>query len=71
MYFKKELINPSELKTEGFEQQAEILSKVISKSKNYFEVPVNYNGRTIAEGKKIKFYHIFYVIKEIIKGRFI
>ena len=69
--FKKELINPSELKTEGFEQQAEILSKVISKSKNYFEVPVNYNGRTIAEGKKIKFYHIFYVIKEIIKGRFI
>ncbi|SVE01991.1 uncharacterized protein METZ01_LOCUS454845, partial [marine metagenome] len=37
--FKKELINPSELKTEGFEQQAEILSKVISKSKNYFEVP--------------------------------
>ena len=45
--FKKELINPSELKTEGFEQQAEILSKVISKSKNYFEVPVNYNGNKL------------------------
>ena len=67
--FKKELINPSELKTEGFEQQAEILSKVISKSNNYFEVPVNYNGRTIAEGKKIKFYHIFGVIFQIIIGR--
>ena len=69
--FKKELINPSELKTEGFEQQAEILSKVISKSKNYFEVPVNYNGRTIAEGKKIKFYHIFSVIFRIVRERFI
>ena len=67
--FKKELINPSELKTEGFEQQAEILSKVISKSKNYFEVPVNYNGRTIAEGKKIKFYHIFGVIFQIFIGK--
>ena len=59
-----------ELKTNGFEQQAEILSKIVSRSKNYYEVPVNYNGRTIAEGKKIRFYHIFYVIKEIVLGRF-
>ena len=35
------------------------------------EVPIKYFPRTFAEGKKIRFYHIFYVIKEIIKGRFI
>ena len=68
--FRRNLIKSSELQTNGFEQHAEILTKVISKSKNYFEVPINYNGRTIAEGKKIRFYHIFSVIKEIIKGRF-
>ena len=68
--YRANLIKGEELKTNGFEQQAEILSKIVSRSKNYYEVPVNYNGRTIAEGKKIRFYHIFYVIKEIVLGRF-
>ncbi len=68
--FRTNLIKGEQLKTNGFEQQAEILSKIVSRSKNYYEVPVNYNGRTIAEGKKIRFYHIFYVIKEIILGKF-
>jgi len=69
--FKRELIQPENLKTLGFEQQAEILGKCISKSNSFYEVPVNYNGRTILEGKKIRFYHIFSVIKEIIKNRII
>jgi len=69
--FKKNLIKASDLKTNGFEQQAEILSKIISNSKNYYEVPINYNGRSISEGKKIRWYHIFSVIKEIIRGKFI
>ena len=69
--FKKDLIISSELKTTGFEQHAEILTKIISNSKNHFEVPINYNGRSISEGKKIRWYHIFSVIKEIIRGKFI
>ena len=36
-----------------------------------YEVPVNYSGRSVLEGKKIKFYHVFSVIKEIIKNRII
>ena len=68
--FKKILIDPNKLQTKGFEQQAEILSKCIKKSKIFFEVPINYNGRTQIEGKKIRFYHIFSVIKEIIKNKF-
>tara|TARA_B100000989_G_scaffold297773_1_gene284640 strand:- start:909 stop:1601 length:693 start_codon:yes stop_codon:yes gene_type:complete len=68
--FKKNLIISSELKTIGFEQHAEILTKIVSNSKNYYEVPINYNGRSISEGKKIRWYHIFSVIKEIIKGKF-
>ena len=69
--FKKDLLNPSELKTNGFEQQAEILSKIIKKSKKNYEIPIDYNGRTSEEGKKIKWYHIFSVVYQIIKNKFI
>lgn len=64
--FKKKLIENETIKTNGFEQQAEILSKVVKKGKKYYEVPINYNGRSQLEGKKIKFYHIFAVIYQIL-----
>ena len=67
--FKKELLNINSLKTFGFEQHAEILCKVVKKGKKFYEVPINYNGRDYEEGKKIKFYHIFGVIFQIIIGR--
>ena len=68
--FKKELLNINSLKTVGFEQHAEILYKVIMQGKKFYEVPINYNGRSHDEGKKIKFYHIFAVIFQILIGRF-
>tara|TARA_B100000900_G_scaffold389016_1_gene381546 strand:- start:387 stop:1088 length:702 start_codon:yes stop_codon:yes gene_type:complete len=68
--FKKELLNHNNLKTNGFEQHAEILCKVVRNGKTFYEVPINYNGRTHEEGKKIKFYHIFAVIFQIIIGKF-
>ena len=55
------------LKSNGFEQHAEILCKLVKNGKKFFEVPVNYNGRTINEGKKIRFYHIFSIIYQMIK----
>ena len=69
--FKKELLNHKKLKTNGFEQHAEILCKVVRNGKIFYEVPINYNGRTHDEGKKIKFYHIFSVIYQILIGKFI
>ncbi len=67
--FKKDLLNINSLKTVGFEQHAEILCKVVKKGKKFYEVPINYNGRNHEEGKKIKFYHIFGVIFQILIGR--
>ena len=67
--FKKDLIDPNKLKTSGFEQQAEILSKVIKSGKKFYEVPINYNGRTFEEGKKIKFKDFFKVIYQILISR--
>ena len=69
--FKKDLLNARELRTEGFEQHAEILCKVMSKGDKFYEVPINYNGRNYSEGKKIKLYHFFLVLFQIIRGRII
>ena len=68
--FKKELVDANSLQTEGFEQHAEILCKVIKKGQKFYEVPISYNGRNASEGKKIKAYHFFLVLYEIVKRRF-
>ena len=68
--FKRELLEPSQLKTDGFDQHAEILSKTVKKGERFYEVPISYNGRSHAEGKKIKFYHFFSVILRIFIERF-
>ena len=68
--FKRELLEPSQLKTNGFDQHAEILSKAVKKGDRFYEVPISYNGRSHAEGKKIKFYHFFSVILRIFIERF-
>ena len=67
--FKKNLLNNETLKTDGFEQHAEILCRVVKNGKKFYEVPINYNGRSHNDGKKIKFYHIFSVIYQILVGR--
>jgi len=69
--FRKNLLNINSLQTSGFEQHAEILCKIVKRGKKFFEVPINYNGRNHEEGKKIKFYHIFGVIYQIIIRRII
>ena len=68
--FRKELIDTEKLKIDGFAQHAEILTHVIKKGSKFYEVPINYDGRSFSEGKKIKFYHIFPVILQIIFGKF-
>ena len=67
--FKKDLVNTKKLKCFGFGQQAELLCQIIKKAKNNYEIPINYNGRSIEEGKKIRWYHFFSVIFQITKGR--
>ena len=67
--FKKQLLDCQNLQTNGFEQHAEILCKVIKKGKIFFEVPTNHNARTKDEGKKIRFYHIFPLLFRIFVER--
>jgi len=65
--FKKEYIDYDELVTSGWEQQAELLTKVARKASNIYEVPISYHGRTYGEGKKIRAHHAILVIYALIR----
>ena len=73
LLYRRDLVDPTDLRTDGWEQQAEILSiavgKAVLRSGGMYEVPVSYYGRTYAEGKKIKAYHAAAVIWTIMVGR--
>ena len=67
--FKKEKINRNLLKSNGWGQQAEILTFLVSGSKKIYELSVNYNARTYIEGKKIRYYNFFEVVYWILISR--
>ena len=46
VFFKRNRVDADKLSKTGWEQQAEILSEVISKSSSFYEVSVNYDGKT-------------------------
>lgn len=69
--YRRSLVDPAGLRTRGWEQHAEILSKAVAASKVYYEVPISYHGRTYDEGKKIKAHHVFAVFATIIRERFV
>ncbi len=70
LMFRRRLVVPGELRSDGWDQQAEILSLAVGRSRVYYEVPVSYHGRTYDEGKKIKAYHALGVITMILAARF-
>jgi glycosyltransferase involved in cell wall biosynthesis len=65
--FKRNLVDPEELRESGWAQQAEILGLAIKRGSTFYEVPISYFGRTHAEGKKIRAYHTLNVILTIIR----
>lgn len=68
--FKSEVFNEIILEENGFNFCPEITTKVSNLGIKIFEVPINYNGRTHKEGKKIKLIDGFEAILTIIKYKF-
>jgi glycosyltransferase involved in cell wall biosynthesis len=69
LLYRRDLLNPDELISMGWEQHAEILCRVVPRSKIIYEVPVSYQGRGYGEGKKIMARHAIPVILTIIRRR--
>ena len=68
--FKSEVFNEIILEEKGFNFCPEITTKVSNLGIKIFEVPIDYNGRTHQEGKKIKFIDGIEAIITIIKYKF-
>ena len=69
LIFRRSNITPNKLRTDGWEQQAEILSKIVKNSSKIYDIPIAYYGRTYEEGKKIKPKDVFKIISTIIGER--
>ena len=65
--FDAEIFKKIELKEKGFSFCPEINTKIANIGEKIYEVPINYNGRTYEEGKKIKFIHGIEAILTILK----
>lgn len=70
LLYRRTLVAPVELKTTGWEQQAEILSLAMRQARAIYEVPISYYGRTYAEGKKIRAGHVVAIFITIALARF-
>ncbi len=71
LMYRRNLLDPNDLTTTGWEQHAEILSRTVTKTQDIYEVPVSYHGRSYKEGKKIKAHHIIAVFWTIFIRRLI
>lgn len=69
LLFRRDLINPDALRTNGFEQQAEIICHCLKRAKSVYEVPISYHGRTLEEGKKIRARHAIACFRTILRER--
>ncbi|MGC4094733.1 MAG: glycosyltransferase family 2 protein [Polyangiaceae bacterium] len=69
LMYRRALLQPEELISNGWEQHAEILCRVVTRAKSCYEVPISYAGRTYAEGKKIGAHHAASVIGMMLRRR--
>lgn len=70
LLYRRDLVKPEELLSRGWEQHAEILCRATRRAKILYEVPINYQGRSYEEGKKIRVYDAFGVLLMIFRRRF-
>lgn len=62
LMYKRDLVEPDELVSFGWEQHAEILCRAVRRAKVMYEIPISYHGRSYDEGKKIRARHVIPVL---------
>jgi glycosyltransferase involved in cell wall biosynthesis len=69
--FKREAIEGIPLQSRRFEFEPEITAKLLKRKTRIFEVPITFNPREYAEGKKIGLTDAFEAVWALIKYRFV
>jgi glycosyltransferase involved in cell wall biosynthesis len=68
--FTRDVVKKLNLRSNGFEIEAEITTRIIKNGEKIYEVPIDYVPRTHLEGKKLHWRIGFKVLMSIIKFRF-
>lgn len=69
--FRREMVSNLNLRSQGFDIDVEILTKVIKKGLRILEIPISYLPRNYSEGKKIRIKDGVRSLISIVKYRFI
>jgi glycosyltransferase involved in cell wall biosynthesis len=67
---RTDILRSMNLKSKTFDIEPEITAKLFKRRYKVFEVPISYNGRSYAEGKKIQLKDAFIALWAIVKFRF-
>jgi len=67
--FRTDILQSIPIRSSGFGFEPEITAKVARKRCRVFEVPISYESRTYADGKKIGFRDALYAVAMILKYR--
>lgn len=68
--FRAEEVRNMKIRSRRFDFEPEVTAKVLKKGIRIYEVPISYNGREWAEGKKIKWYDAPIALWTLVRYRF-
>lgn len=68
--FRRELLDSITFTGEGFAFESELTCRALRRGLRVQELPIDFTPRSFAEGKKIRWHHIFGILKTIIGVRF-
>ncbi len=69
--FRREVLKNIKLRANRFDFEPEFTAKILKNKARIFEVPITFNPRSYAEGKKIKLKDAFEAVWALLKYRFI
>jgi len=69
--FRREVLRGIKLRANRFDFEPEFTAKILKRKVNIYEVPISFNPRDYAEGKKIKMKDAFMAIWALFKYRFV
>jgi len=69
--FRRETLNNIKLRANRFDFEPEFTAKILKQKARIFEVPISFNPRSYAEGKKITLKDAFKAVWVLIKYRFV
>lgn len=69
--FRRQVVQKMILRAHGFEFEPEFTAKILKSKARIYEVPITFNPRDYAEGKKIKMRDAFIAVWTLVKYRFV